>query len=139
MSKKHSHSPHGEGASRFEGREQHGWSPDVDETAQQSNPSAHRSFRPDRYAPEPDAKSKASDADRKKSMEGTPVESHSRRGEEHARKSRGEGTHDTGPKGRSRRPSGTRDASAVTGVDPQEPKNRQDPNGPQDPPSKRSG
>lgn len=41
----------GEGASRFKGSKQHGWSPDVDETKQQDNPSAHRSFHPEEYAP----------------------------------------------------------------------------------------
>ncbi|WP_415957134.1 hypothetical protein [Streptomyces sp. 021-4] len=38
---------HGEGPSRFTGEGQHGWAPDVDETSQQSNPSAHRSFNPE--------------------------------------------------------------------------------------------
>lgn len=35
---------HGKGPSPHEGTKQHGWSPDVDETRQQENPSAHRSF-----------------------------------------------------------------------------------------------
>lgn len=42
MSKKprSSEPPHGKGPSRHEGAGQHGWSPDVDETRQQDNPSA---------------------------------------------------------------------------------------------------
>ncbi|MEV5975138.1 hypothetical protein [Streptomyces sp. NPDC051921] len=47
------------------------------------------------------------------------VTSDSRRGEEHARSSE-KGRHDTGERGRSGRPSGTKDASAFTGVDPQD-------------------
>lgn len=43
---------HGKSPSRHEGTKQHGWSPDVDETRQQDNPSAHRSFHPDEYAPD---------------------------------------------------------------------------------------
>ncbi|MFD7629314.1 hypothetical protein ACFV7Q_25360, partial [Streptomyces sp. NPDC059851] len=39
-----SHVPHGEGPGRHEGTEQHGWSPDVDATHTQDNPSARRSF-----------------------------------------------------------------------------------------------
>lgn len=38
-----------------------------------------------------------------------------------ARTNQGMRDHDLGPKGRSRRPSGTKDASATTGVDPQDP------------------
>ncbi|WP_346766198.1 hypothetical protein [Streptomyces sp. A0592] len=50
------------------------------------------------------------------------MESSSRRGEQQTKAGGGdEGMHDTGAKGRSRRPSGTRDATAVTGIDPQEP------------------
>ncbi|QIY67949.1 hypothetical protein HEP84_45170 [Streptomyces sp. RLB1-33] len=53
---------------------------------------------------------------------GRPVKSTSHRGEEQSKtRSDAKGMHDTGPKGRSRRPSGTRDASATTGVDPQDP------------------
>ncbi|MFD0427928.1 hypothetical protein ACFQ60_06125 [Streptomyces zhihengii] len=47
---KSSGSSHGEGPSRHGGA-QHGWSPDVDETRRQDNPSAHRSFHPERHAP----------------------------------------------------------------------------------------
>ncbi|MFF1418059.1 hypothetical protein [Streptomyces sp. NPDC058280] len=121
MTKKRSQPPQGEGPSRFEGSDQHGWSPDVDETSQRPNPSAHRSFHPDKHAPEPDASRTPSDEDKKKSTAGTPVESTTRRGEDQAKKSPGEGMHDTGPKGRSQRPSGSKDASARTGVDPQDP------------------
>ncbi|MEU3184015.1 hypothetical protein ABZ707_07360 [Streptomyces sp. NPDC006923] len=129
MSKKRSQPSHGEGPSRFEGRDQHGWAPDVDDTTQQPNPSAHRSFHPGKHAPEPDAGRAATDEDKKKSTAGTPLESTSRRGEEQAGKS--EGMHDKGPKGRSQRPSGSKDASAFTGVDPQDPPSKK--------PGKRSG
>lgn len=43
--------PSGGGASRHKGTEHHGWSPDVDETRQQENPSAHRSFHTEEHAP----------------------------------------------------------------------------------------
>lgn len=49
-----SHPDMGEGPGRHKGSEQHGCSPDVDETRQQENKSAHRSFHPERYAPEAD-------------------------------------------------------------------------------------
>ncbi|WP_129768326.1 hypothetical protein [Streptomyces sp. L-9-10] len=126
MPKKNSRDPQGESPGRFKGRDQHGWSPDVDETSQQDNPSAHRSFHPDRYAPDSDARREPSAEDKKRSTEGTPVESRSRRGEDQARKSKSEGMHDTGPKGRTRRPSGSRDATAHTGVDPQDARDRKD-------------
>ncbi|MFF3728550.1 hypothetical protein ACFYYM_40085 [Streptomyces erythrochromogenes] len=89
----------GDGPSRFAGADQHGWSPDVDETKQQDNRSAHRSFHP----------------------HGRPSQSRGKRGEDQKKGSGDEGMHDLGPKGRSRRPSGTKDASATTGVDPQDP------------------
>ncbi len=41
-----SHMPHGEGPSRHRGAEQHGWSPDVDSTHTEENPSARKSSRP---------------------------------------------------------------------------------------------
>jgi hypothetical protein len=49
------------------------------------------------------------------------VESTGRSGEDRAKKSKDKGMHDRGPKGPSQRPSGSRDASAHTGVDPQDP------------------
>lgn len=121
---KQSKSPSGshEGPSRHPGAHQHGWSPDVDETRQQENPSAKRSFHPDEHAP-------AKGPGRKISKEeagnphGKPVRSTSRRGEDQSKVGGTEsGMHDTGPRGRSRRPSGTKDASATTGVDPQDPR-----------------
>ncbi|MEU9431167.1 hypothetical protein [Streptomyces sp. NPDC048252] len=121
MSKKprSSEPPHGKGPSRHEGAGQHGWSPDVDETRQQDNPSAHRSFHPDEHA---DAKGRGRtrSAQETKSVPGDTVKSHGGRGEEYADADE-KGRRDTGPKGRSQRPSGTRDASATTGVDPQDP------------------
>ncbi|MER5807825.1 hypothetical protein ABT143_06465 [Streptomyces sp. NPDC002033] len=116
---KSSQPPHGEGPSRHPGTEQHGWSPDVDSTRTQDNPSAHRSFHPDEHAPAPGPGRTVS----KEETKGTGArtgESKSRRGEDLAEKG-SEGMHDRGPQGRSQRPSGTRDASAMTGVDPQEP------------------
>ncbi|WP_442812422.1 hypothetical protein [Streptomyces sp. NBC_01210] len=99
---------------------QHGWSPDVDETRQQENLSAHRSFHPDDYAPEKGSGRKVS-KEESKSVPGGTVESTSRRGERQGKGSGDKGMHDKGPKGRSQRPSGTKDASATTGVDPQDP------------------
>ncbi|MGW7436934.1 hypothetical protein [Streptomyces sp. NPDC054849] len=117
---KSSHPKHGEGPSRHEGTEQHGWSPDVDATSQQENPSAHRSFHPDEYAPSKGpgrtvSKEEAGDP------HGKPVKSQSKRGEEQSKGSDEQGMHDLGPQGRSGRPSGSKDASAYTGVDPQDP------------------
>ncbi|MDJ0385608.1 hypothetical protein [Streptomyces sp. G-G2] len=116
-----SHPRHGDGPSPHKGTEQHGWSPDVDATRQQDNPSAHRSFHPDEYAPEKGPGRKVS-KEEAGNPHGTPVKSTTSRGEDQKTSGDGaDGMRDTGPKGRSRRPSGTRDASAVTGVDPQDP------------------
>ncbi|MFF3661042.1 hypothetical protein [Streptomyces olivochromogenes] len=124
---KSSQPPHGEGPSRHKGTQQHGWSPDVDETRQQDNPSAHRSFHPDQHAPDKGPGRKVS-KEEAGNLHGRPVKSTSDRGEEQSKaRSDEKGMHDTGPKGRSQRPSGTRDASATTGVDPQGPQDRQDP------------
>jgi hypothetical protein len=121
MSKARKQPSHGEGPSRFEGEKQHGWAPDVDETNQEENPSAHRSFHPDEYAPERGSDRTATAEEKEASLAGTPVESTGRSGEDRAAKSKDKGMHDTGPKGPSQRPSGRRDASAHTGVDPQDP------------------
>ncbi|MFF7886199.1 hypothetical protein ACH40F_32485 [Streptomyces sp. NPDC020794] len=118
---KSSQPPHGEGPSRHKGTHQHGWSPDVDETRQQDNPSTHRSLHPDQHAPDKGPRRKASEEEAG-NPHGRPVKSVSHRGEEQSKaRSDEKGMHDTGPKGRSPRPSGTRDASATTGVDPQDP------------------
>ncbi|MFD3539153.1 hypothetical protein ACFWUQ_06585 [Streptomyces sp. NPDC058662] len=118
---KSSQPSHGEGPSPHKGTAQHGWSPDVDETRQQDNPSAHRSFHPDQYAPGK-GKGRTVAAEEAGNPHGRPTESTSRRGEDHSEAgSDDKGMHDTGPRGRSRRPSGTKDASATTGVDPQDP------------------
>ncbi|MGW7056616.1 hypothetical protein [Streptomyces sp. NPDC054887] len=116
---------HGEGPSRHQGSEQHGWAPDVDDTRQQDNPSARRSFHPDEHAPDKGAGRKPS-REEKKPVPGDMVESDSTRGEEYGDQSE-EGMRDTGRKGRSQRPSGTRDASAFTGVDPQDPPSKRRP------------
>ncbi|WP_030294743.1 hypothetical protein [Streptomyces katrae] len=111
-----SHVPHGEGPSRHQGSEQHGWSPDVDATHKQDNPSAKRSFHPDEHAPK--SRAKTSDSSEKVD-EGVPVKSSSRRGEDQAKGSGQKGHHDMGSRGRSQRPSGGKDASAYTGINPE--------------------
>ncbi|MET9653273.1 hypothetical protein ABZZ44_23800 [Streptomyces sp. NPDC006460] len=120
-----SHPPQGDGTSRHPGKEQHGWSPDVDSTRQEENPSAERSFHTEENTPDTPSRSKRS-AGSQKADEGTPVESHGRRGEDQSEKSGGQkGHHDLGRRGQSQRPSGGKDAEAYTGVDPQEPPERQ--------------
>ncbi|HZF88362.1 MAG TPA: hypothetical protein VE614_08200 [Streptomyces sp.] len=101
--------------SRHEGTEHHGWSPDVDETRQQENPSARRSFRA-QDAPSPGPGRKISKEERT-SVPGDEVESGTAPGEEYGGKPE-KGMRDTGRKGRSGRPSGTKDDTAFTGVDP---------------------
>ncbi|MGW6843571.1 hypothetical protein [Streptomyces sp. NPDC054958] len=114
-----SHVPHGEGPSRHEGTEQHGWSPDVDSTHTQDNPSAKRSFHPEEHAPKSSKDSRASTSPGK-ADEGVPVESRGRRGEDQSKGRGQKGHHDMGTRGKSQRPSGGRDATAVTGVDPKD-------------------
>ncbi|MFF5184481.1 hypothetical protein ACFY30_11915 [Streptomyces sp. NPDC000345] len=114
--------PHGKGPSRHEGTEQHGWAPDVDETRQQDNPSAHRSFHPEEHAPAR-GPGRTRSKEETRSVPGDEVSSHGVRGEEYAGEDE-KGRRDTGRKGRSQRPSGTRDAPATTGVDPQDPPSR---------------
>ncbi|MEU5768343.1 hypothetical protein ABZ782_20740 [Streptomyces asoensis] len=114
--------PHGTGPSRHEGAGQHGWSPDVDETRQQENPSAARSFRTAEHAEEA-GRGRTRSPQERKSVPGDTVESRSGRGEEYGDADE-KGRRDTGRRGRSQRPSGTKDASAVTGVDPQEPRDQ---------------
>lgn len=111
---------HGKGPSSSEGTKQHGWSPDVDETARQENPSAHRSFHPETYAP---AKGRGRSVSKEEggNPHGKPTKSHGARGEEQSTGSGKKDMNDLGPRGRSQRPSGSKDASASTGVDPQEP------------------
>lgn len=120
MSKKprSSEPPHGEGPSRHQGAGQHGWSPDVDETRQQDNPSAHRSFHTAEAGEKGRGRRKS--AEETKSVPGDTVESRSARGEEYG-DAEEKGRRDTGRRGRSQRPSGSKDASAKTGVDPQDP------------------
>ncbi len=111
---------HGEGPSPHKGTDQHGWSPDVDETKQQDNPSAHRSFHPDQYAPAPGPGRTVSEEEAG-NPHGKPTKSLGSRGEQRKKGSGDKGMHDLGPRGRSQRPSGTKDASASPGVDPQDP------------------
>lgn len=104
------------GPSRHQGTEHHGWSPDVDETRQQENPSARRSFHTEENAPSRGAGREHAEEERT-SVPGDVASSDTQRGEEYAERSE-EGRQDTGPRGRSARPSGTKDDSAFTGVDP---------------------
>ncbi|PWI42937.1 hypothetical protein [Streptomyces sp. ICBB 8177] len=123
---KRSHPTHGEGPSRYKGTDQHGWAPDVDAERQQDNPSAHRSFHADQYAPDADETQRTDpserDRARERSMEPSSRtgQSPTKSGEQHARGSGQKGHRDAGTRGRSQRPSGTKDASAYTGVDPQD-------------------
>ncbi|MFJ4466737.1 hypothetical protein ACIP2X_04365 [Streptomyces sp. NPDC089424] len=106
----------GRGPSRHEGTEQHGWSPDVDATRQQDNPSARRSFHTEENAPKRGAGRSRSKEERG-SVPGDVVSGEGRSGEDYAEKSE-KGMRDTGRRGRSGRPSGTKDDDAFTGVDP---------------------
>ncbi|RXS79327.1 MULTISPECIES: hypothetical protein [Streptomyces] len=117
--RKSSHPKMGEGPSAHKGSEQHGWSPDVDQTEQQENPSAHRSFHPERHAPGRDPSKEGSGQE--KVPPASEVKGETKGGERRAAKKDEKGMRDLGPKGRSRRPSGGRDTEAQTGVDPQEP------------------
>ncbi|MDI5965389.1 hypothetical protein POF50_022255 [Streptomyces sp. SL13] len=115
---------HGEGPGPHKGTEQHGWSPDVDSTkGRHDNPSAHRSFHPDEYAPPADPHAEPSKEDVDASLRDVPGEtgkSISRSGQDHADSGQ-KGHHAHGRRGHSQRPSGGKDSSAYTGVDPQDP------------------
>ncbi|WP_339134798.1 hypothetical protein WJM95_33945 [Streptomyces sp. f51] len=92
------------------------WGPSVNEESQQPNPSPHRSFHPEAYAPEPDEPRKEPTKKTKEaSAKGTPSDSLTTRAEDQGQS---QGMHDTGRRGKSRRPSGRKDASAYTGIDP---------------------
>ncbi|MET9150495.1 hypothetical protein [Streptomyces griseoflavus] len=106
----------GRGPGRHQGTEHHGWSPDVDETRQEENPSARRSFHAEEHAPSRGAGRKRAREERTP-VPGDVARSDAKRGEEHADQGE-EGRRSTGRRGRSGRPSGTKDESAFTGVDP---------------------
>ncbi|MFD7919308.1 hypothetical protein ACFV3R_08800 [Streptomyces sp. NPDC059740] len=112
-----SHPQHGEGATPHKGTGQHGWSPDVDTTRKQDNPSAERSFAPDEHAPEPGS-GRTPAREERSGVPGEEVRSDSRRGEERAARNKEEGRRGKGAHGRSQRPSGHKDAESYTGVDP---------------------
>ncbi|MER6615688.1 hypothetical protein [Streptomyces xantholiticus] len=116
---KSSQPSHGKGPSRHRGTEHHGWSPDVDETRQQDNPSARRSFHAEEHAGSP-GEGREISKEEKGSVPGDTVKSETGSGEEYGGSSE-RGMRDTGRKGRSQRPSGTKDDSAFTGVDPDKP------------------
>ncbi|MDX2677816.1 hypothetical protein [Streptomyces soliscabiei] len=120
MSKKprSSEPPHGKGPGRHQGAGQHGWSPDVDETRQQDNPSAGRSFRAEQAGERGRGRTKS--PQETKSVPGDTAKSGAASGERYGDADE-KGRRDTGRRGRSQRPSGTKDASATTGVDPQDP------------------
>lgn len=118
---KSSKSSQGNGPARRGGAGHHGWSPDVDETRQQENPSAERSFDAEKHAPSP-GRGRQVSKEETQGVPGDTVRHDGRRGEKRAEKTDEKGMHDTGPQGRSQRPSGTKDDSAFTGVDPDEPR-----------------
>ena len=92
----------GRGAGRHQGSEHHGWSPDVDETRQEENPSARRSFHAEEHAPSRGAGRKHVEEERT-SVPGDVARSDARRGEEYADRGE-EGKRDTGRRGRSATP-----------------------------------
>ncbi len=95
------------------------WGPSVNDEQQQPNPSPHRSFHPDKYAPTADEPRRTPPkGEKEEAGVGTSSESLTTSGEDQKGKSRG--MHDTGPHGKSRRPSGEKDASAYTGVNPED-------------------
>ncbi|MEV4947001.1 hypothetical protein [Streptomyces sp. NPDC053755] len=93
----------------------HGWSPDVDETRQQDNPSASRSFHPQEHAPSR-GKGRKTSEEEERGVPGDTVHSDTSRGEKRGGTPE-KGMHETGRKGRSQRPTGTKKDSAFTGVD----------------------
>jgi hypothetical protein len=97
----------------------------VDETRQQENPSAPRSFRTDEHGGGKGPGRKKS-KEETRSVPGDTVESPNASGEEYAA-GQEKGRRSMGAKGRSQRPSGTKDASAMTGVDPQDPPSKRRP------------
>ena len=110
----------GTAPSPHRGEKHHGWAEDVDAQRQEPNPSAHRSFHPDEYAPEPDQGHTPGDRDA--SLRDVPSrtgDSDTRSGQDYAEKDE-EGMRRKGRRGRSQRPSGEKGSRAFTGVDPQE-------------------
>ncbi|GAA2279652.1 MULTISPECIES: hypothetical protein [Kitasatospora] len=103
-------------ASRHQGRH-HGWSSDIDAEHQEPNDSAHRSFHPDSYAPEPGPGREPAEEEHRE-VPGNTVHSEGTRGEE-----QGPSKHrrDYGPQGPSGRPAGGYTQKAHTGVAPKEP------------------
>jgi hypothetical protein len=106
-----SHPKHGAGPTPHKGRDQHGWSPDVEPSGpEQGNPSGHRSFHPDEHAPKT-RRSRITEEDKEASLRDVPSEtgeSHTKRGEERGR-SGDKSVRSTGRRGPSQRPSGARD------------------------------
>jgi len=116
MAKTAKQPPQEPGPHTSEGERQQRWGPSVNDESQQPNPSPHRSFHPDKYAPEPDEPRKApTKKEKEASGVGTPSDSLTASAED---RGTSEGMHDTGRRGTSHRPSGKKDASAYTGVNP---------------------
>ncbi|MGW3661868.1 hypothetical protein [Streptomyces sp. NPDC005141] len=116
MAKAAKHPPQGPEPGKSEEERQMPWGPSVNDESQQPNPSPHRSFHPDKYAPEPDrSRKEPTKKEKEASGVGTPSDSLTARAED---RGKSEGMHDTGRRGESRRPSGEKDASAYTGVNP---------------------
>lgn len=116
MAKSAKQPPQGPQSRASDGERPLRWSPSVNDESQQSNPSPHRSFHPGKYAPKSDGPRKVpTKKEKETSGEGTPADSLTARAEG---RGKSEGMHDTGRRGQSRRPSGEKDASAYTGVDP---------------------
>jgi len=91
---------------------------DVDGTRPQDNPSARRPFRAEEAGEKGRGRRKS--REETKSVPGDTVDSRSASAEEYGAADE-KGRRDTGRKGRSQRPSGTKDASAKTGVDARDP------------------
>ncbi|MER7982758.1 hypothetical protein [Streptomyces sp. NPDC095817] len=102
---------------KSKGEREMSWGPSVNDEPQRPNPSPHRSFHPDKYAPTPDKPRRTpTKAEKDEAGVGTSSDSLTTSAQDQTGKSRG--MHDTGPRGKSRRPSGEKDASAYTGVNP---------------------
>lgn len=118
-------------AARFEGEEQHGWAPDVEEGSEDAAVGGTKAFRAEEAGP-PGPGREVSQAEQVGPAEPTgetPLgvgESVSRRGEDIAEQERGPGRVTEGTKGPAERPYGTSTAGD-SGVDPQEPIDEESP------------
>ena len=74
---------HGEGTGMNRDLPERGWGPSVDATHTEDNPSAHRAFHAEEFAPKPGPHPVVS-KEEAGNPAGNPVESHGRRGEDQA-------------------------------------------------------